>query len=258
MSLIRPAIVPALLCAVVLSGGGGGALAGGSVASATEARPDALWKSYPLQQGAPPETTRTVADGGTTTVAAAGASGSDEAGLNGRSTLVTVLLVAVGALIGVVIGLIPALLVGMLLGVVTLPRRRARAEDLLVEPPRAARPVAEPELELELADEREWGAVAAVPPPEPLRAHDDPAPPRRVPAVRREPVPEGRAGSRTAAAAAADRGRHGALYDAEYAKQLDRLDALRAAISTEVAVPAAPPPEPRPRRRPSTPRRPQD
>jgi hypothetical protein len=183
----------------------------------------------------------------------AAAAGASDPGIDDRSTLVTVLLVAVGALIGVVIGLIPALLVGMLLGVVTLPRRRARAEDLLVEPPRAARPVVEPE-PARVADEHAWAA----PPPEPVRLLDDPPPPRRTPpTVRREPVPEGRAGSRVAAAAA-DRGRHGALYDTEYAKQLDRLDALREAISTEVAVPVAPPPEPRPRRRPSTPRRPQD
>jgi hypothetical protein len=237
-----------LLAAVVLTVGGGGSLAGGSVAvaSAAQARPDVLWKSYPLEQGARPAPTRTVADRGTTTVLA----GSD-AGLNDRSTLVTVLLVAVGALIGVVIGLIPALLVGMLLGVVTLPRRRARAEDLLVEPPRAARPVLEPE---PVADaEPEWAA----PPPEPVRLLDEPLPRRTPTTVRREPVPEGRAGSR-AAAAATDRGRHGALYDTEYAKQLNRLDALREAISTEVAVPVAPPPDPRPRRRPSTPRRPQD
>jgi hypothetical protein len=185
----------------------------------------------------------------------AAAAGASDAGIDDRSTLVTVLLVAVGALIGVVVGLIPALLVGTLLGVVTLPRRRARAEDLLVEPPRAARrPVVEPEAE-PVADEPAWAA----PPPEPVRLLDDPPLPRRTPTtVRREPVPEGRAGSRVAAAAAADRGRHGALYDTEYAKQLDRLDALREAISTEVAVPAAPPPDPRPRRRPSTPRRPQD
>jgi hypothetical protein len=239
-------VAPVVLCALVLSGGGG-SLAGGSVAAAAQARPDALWKSYPLEQGARPATTRTVADRGTTTVVA----GASDDGINDRSTLVTVLLVAVGALIGVVIGLIPALLVGMLLGIVTLPRRRGRAEDLLVEPPRAARPVVEPEPPA--ADEPEWAA----PPPEPVRLLDEPLP-HRTPTVRREPVPEGRAGSRAAVAAATDRDRHGALYDTEYAKQLDRLDALREAISTEVAVPAAPPPDPRPRRRPSTPRRPQD
>jgi hypothetical protein len=143
-----------------------------------------------------------------TTVARAG---------NGRSAPVTVLLVGLGAVVGITVGLIPAVVVAMLLGVVPdRPRRRPRSEDLLVEPPRAPRAPPHP------------GPMA-------LAAAPDLAPdesrPRPRPAVARTvasgPPPE----------IAERRARHRALYDAEYAKQLEHLAAQREAISTDVAVP---------------------
>jgi hypothetical protein len=72
-------------------------------------------------------------------------------------------------------------------------------------------------------------APGAAPPPELLPAPDAP-PPLRVSVVRMQPATGSGAAIRDAAASHA---RHGALYEAEYAKQLDRLGALRQAICAE-------------------------
>ncbi len=123
--------------------------------------------------------------------------------------LVTILLVLAALLGGTVVGLVPALLIAMALGVA--PRRRraerhghARAAHA---PPPAARPA--PVLR----------TFAPVPDsePEPLSV--------RLPSPTAVGGPD-----------AASHDRHGELYDAEYSKQVDRLDALRRTISTRLAV----------------------
>jgi hypothetical protein len=206
----RSPAVAALLAAVVLSVAAPGA--GASAAGAAQAQTRAL------QAGTTPGRTLAADRQGRTTATTTVAS-------DGRSAAVTVMLVGLGAVVGVTVGLIPAVLAAMLLGVLpSRPRRRTPPEDLLVEPPRAPRAPPHP------------GPVALAAAPDP-RA--DERWPRARPVVARAALPG------PPPAMVEHRARHRALYDAEYAKQLERLAAQREAISTDVAVPI----EPRPARR---------
>ena len=128
------------------------------------------------------------------------------------------LLSAAALVVGVAVGLIPALLLGMFLGLVPRPpllrsRRPTRA------PPPLERPAAErtppPPVAAPMA------SAASISIPIPVGVEVEPPPPDR-------------------ADVAAARGRHRGLYDDEYAKQLDHLDALRRTISTRLAVGARP------------------
>jgi hypothetical protein len=207
----RRPVLAALVAAAVLSVAtpGAGATGAGAAQPQTKA----------VQAGTAPGravvTERRARTSAATTVAPAG---------SGRSAPVTVLLVGLGAVVGITVGLIPAAVVATLLGVVPdRPRRRARSEDLLVEPPRA--PPAPPHP----------GPMARAVAPD---LAPDASGPRPLPAVARAvapgPPPE----------IVERRARHRALYDAEYAKQLEHLAAQREVISSDVAVPI----EPRPAR----------
>jgi hypothetical protein len=132
------------------------------------------------------------------------------------------LLSAAALVVGVAVGLIPALLLGMLLGLVPRPpllrsRRPARALPPLERPaPEHAPPVAAP-----TASAASMASAPSISIPIPVGVEVEPPPPER-------------------AGVAAARRRHRGLYDDEYAKQLDHLDALRRTISTRLAVGARP------------------
>jgi hypothetical protein len=203
-----PAVV-ALLAAVVLSiaAPGAGANAAGAAQPQTKA----------LQAATTPARTVAADRQGRTTAATTVVS-------DGRSAAVTVLLVGLGAVVGVTVGLIPAVLAAMMLGVLPRrPRRRARPEDLLVEPPRAP-------------------PAPRAPHPGPIVLAAAPDPPADEPRPRPRPVVARASSSGPPPEIAERRARHRALYDAEYAKQLERLSAQRDAISTDVSVPIEPGP----------------
>lgn len=133
-----------------------------------------------------------------------------------RSAPLTVLLVGVGAVVGVIVGLVPALVVAMLLGYVPPPRLRPRFAGMLVEPPRAPPMAARGE---EAVPAPVTVAVAEAP-----RADEPPSSPVAILA----------------------HARHQSVYDAAYADQLERVEALRAAIGGRLRKPPAPPPPPTP------------
>jgi hypothetical protein len=135
-----------------------------------------------------------------------------------RSAPVTVLLVGIGAVVGVIVGLVPALVVAMLLGYLPPPRLAPRRGGLLVEPARAG-PVLPP--------------VAA---PEPVARAA--ASPRTPPAPAPDAVepPPGRLGVLAQA-------RHQSVYDAAYAEQAERVEALRATIGGRLRKRPVPPSE---------------
>jgi hypothetical protein len=220
---VRSPAVLALLAAAVLAIG---APCGSAVAAAPGTRTAVSW-----QTSAPAQGSRAAASavGGSATGRSATEAASrtttvvseESSRWDARSVPVMVLLIGVGALVGVIVGLLPALLVAKLLGLAApRPRRRIRAEDLLVEPPSTPR--------LEAVA----GSVAAAPWPGPSPEPDRPV---RAPVLAHV---HGAGGRGEAAEIAESRARHQALYDAEYAKQLDRLGSLREAISSDVAVPA--------------------
>jgi hypothetical protein len=148
----------------------------------------------------------------TTTVVQAQGAVPDE-----RSAPVTVLLVGVGAVVGVVVGLIPALVAAMLLGYLPPPRLVPRRGGLLVEPARAG---PEPVLP---------APVARAAPPEVAPAPE----PMPDAVVERPPGPIG----------VLAQARHQSVYDAAYAEQAERVDALRAAIGGRLRKRPAPPGE---------------
>jgi hypothetical protein len=156
---------------------------------------------------------------GTTTVLQAQASVPDE-----RSAPVTVLLVGVGAVVGVVVGLIPALVAAVLLGYLPPPRLVPRRGGLLVEPARA-------------------GPAAVAPPSAP-----GPAPVARAALPEIPPAPGGGDGDGDehppGPIGVLAQARHQSVYDAAYAEQSERVDALRAAIGGRLRKrPPAPPGE---------------
>jgi len=137
-----------------------------------------------------------------------------------RSAPITVLLVGLGAVVGVIVGLVPALLVGMLLGYVPPPRlgRRA-ATGVRVEPtrfPRADAPV------------ERAAPPAAVSGPMALTVADEPraAGPQQPPPNPLEILAHAR---------------HQAVYDVAYAAQLERVEALRTAIGSQLRDRSGPP-----------------
>jgi hypothetical protein len=163
--------------------------------------------------GAQDGRTRQATDAGRTTTVVREATTRED-----RSAPITVLLVGVGAAVGVLIGVIPAVAAAMLLGYLP-PPRLARAGGVLVEPPSAARP--EP---------------AALPP-----AHQPEGAPQ--PAVRLAAAPEPPAAVPEPAGQLAilAHARHQGVYDAAYAEQLERVEALRAAIGDRRREPPEPP-----------------
>jgi hypothetical protein len=137
-----------------------------------------------------------------------------------RSAPVTVLLVGVGAVVGVVVGLIPALVAAMLLGYLPPPRLVPRRGGLLVEPARA-------------------GPGPVAPAPAPVARVARVAPPEVSPGPLPDAVVEHPPGPIGVIAQA----RHQSIYDAAYAEQAERVDALRAAIGGRLRKRPAPPGE---------------
>jgi hypothetical protein len=133
------------------------------------------------------------------------------------STPLKLLLGGAAITVGLFVGLVPALLLGMLLGLVPRPR--------VLRPRRVAR--AAPQRQATMA----LPYVRAVPTP----TLDAPA--VVLPSSMRQRVepelPE-------EADLAVARERHRGLYDDEYAKQVEHLDALRRTIRTRLAVGARP------------------
>jgi hypothetical protein len=133
-----------------------------------------------------------------------------------RSMAVTVLLVGAGATAGVIIGAIPALVAAMLLGYVPPPRLRVRLRLRSAGPPDELTAFAR----LDAADARRAAALLPAPAPSPATTILDPDPAGHAPPVEPE-------ATRVAILAHA---RHQAIYDAAYAEQLTRVEALRTAI----------------------------
>jgi hypothetical protein len=148
------------------------------------------------------------AAGQTRTVAQSSTSHDD------RSMAVTVLLVGVGATAGVIIGAIPALVAAMLLGYLPPPRLRLRLRN--AGPPDELTAFAR----LDAADARRAAALLPAPAPSPATTILDPDVAGDAPPVEPE-------ATRVAILAHA---RHQAIYDAAYAEQLTRVEALRTAI----------------------------
>jgi hypothetical protein len=136
-----------------------------------------------------------------------------------RSAPVTVLLVGVGAVVGVVVGLIPALVAAMLLGYLPPPRLVPRRGGLLVEPARAG--------------------PAPVGPAPVARA----APPEVAPAPAPAPLPDAVVEHPPGPIGVLAQARHQSVYDAAYAEQAERVDALRATIGGRLRKRPAPPAE---------------
>jgi hypothetical protein len=204
-------------------------VAAGSAAIPARAQapnPEPLWYAFPIDPGsggggrhgaAPRPTTPQKAKRAAAANATMAAAPRGTTRRGSRSTLEQAFWVVTAVGLGMVAGLIAALLPAL---VVERHRRRASA----CPPPRAARPAPSPRgARLAAAS----GAVArdawpAAPVVQPLRT----------------PVPawhEATAPTFTAKQAARARDRHGALYDAEYAKQLRRIDALRRSIGLRLA-----------------------
>ncbi|WP_445149593.1 hypothetical protein [Baekduia sp. Peel2402] len=139
-------------------------------------------------------------------------------GVEERSAPITVLLVGIGAVVGVVVGLVPALVVAILLGYLPPPRLAGRRGGVLVEPARAELPSA---VRAPLPS-----AVARAAPPTP----PTPAPPAPQPPS-------------TPALGVLAQARHQSVYDAAYAEQAERVDALRAAIGGRLRKEPSPPGE---------------
>jgi hypothetical protein len=114
--------------------------------------------------------------------------------------------------VGVVVGIIPALMVAMLLGYVPPPRRVRRGAGVLAEPARGA--AFAPDLRGDPA--APFATSASAPAPVALAVavaedpHDGKPPPKPLGILAHA--------------------RHQSVYDAAYAAQLERVDALRAAI----------------------------
>jgi hypothetical protein len=178
---------------------------GGSVSAGAG---PAAGQTATAEQAAPAQRARGSADAPRTTTVV-----SQPAVRQDRSAFVTVLLVGAGAVVGVVVGVIPALLVAMLLGYLAPPRVVTRTAGVLTEPPRA--PPAMPE------------------PPQPAAARELVAL-----ATPEDPLEEA---SRSGQLAILPHARHQGVYDAAYAEQLDRVQALRSAIGGRRGKPPEPP-----------------
>jgi hypothetical protein len=200
-------------------------------------------------------TTRPVSTAGTRTspatrTTASGAAGDSKS--KGLAPPAMALLLVAGAVVGVVVGLVPAVLLAFLFGVRPPFRRRAEAEA--AEPHLVAVPLLVPHVAP--------GADAAVVPDEPdePEALDEPdvpeAPDADVPeaplagpgpVLVSMPAPGAGQAERPVPPSAPER--HRALYDTEYARQLERLEALRqsigAGVGRDTAWPSGRPREPR-------------
>jgi hypothetical protein len=131
-----------------------------------------------------------------------------------RSAPVTVLLVGLGAVVGVVVGLLPALVLAMLFGYLPPPALARRQRDALVVETRA-----------------DPGPVAPGPATAQARVARD-APREVSPPPAEAPAP---APIEVLAPA-----RHQSVYDAAYAEQSERVEALRTAIGRRLRRPSAP------------------
>jgi hypothetical protein len=134
-----------------------------------------------------------------------------------RSAPITVLLVGVGAVVGVIVGVIPALLVAVLLGYVPPPRAGRRRSGLLVEPLRA--PPRDAAGAVPIAPVTEAAPVVAARAAE--TTDEVPPPPLAILA----------------------HARHQAVYDAAYAEETERVEALRATIGGRLRARPEPPSE---------------
>jgi hypothetical protein len=207
------------------------------VSASGDPKPQALWESYPLDPAVAGKVHATEV-AATRPAAQRGAEAK-----RGRATTVVpvasrrhvpatvkILLVGGAGVVGGGVGLIPAALLGMVLGVVPKPRRTPRRRRRRPMP--AARPPA-----------RSGRPAAPARPAPAIRAPivDPPDPPD--PPTAGQPVAPAAAEVSAAAAAAANGGRdrHRELYDAEYAKQLHRVQALRRTITSQIAAPSSEP-----------------
>ena len=120
--------------------------------------------------------------------------------------------------VGVLVGLIPALVLGMVVGLVPRPGRARRATPVREAPSWLAAPALAP-VALE---------APAVVLPASMRQHH----------VELAPEPDEEQVDLEVAAA---RERHRSIYEDEYAKQLDHVDALRQSIRSRLAIGAQPP-----------------
>jgi hypothetical protein len=204
------------------------------VSASGDPKPQALWESYPLDPAVAGK------EHATQVAATRPAGQRDPAAKRGRATTVVpvasrrhasatakILLVSGAVIVGSGIGLIPAALLGMVLGVLPKPprtprRRRPRPTPAAPPPARAGRPAtpARPAPAIRAAIAGPPGPPSAGQPVAPAAAE--------VPAV-------------AVAAANGGRDRHRELYDAEYAKQLHRVQALRRTITSQIAAPSSEP-----------------
>lgn len=202
------------------------------VSASGDPKPQALWESYPLDPAVAGK------EHATQVAATRPAGQRDPAAKRGRATTVVpvasrrhasatakILLVSGAVIVGGGIGLIPAALLGMVLGVLPKPPRtprRRRPTPAARPPARAGRPAtpARPAPAIRAAIAGPPGPPSAGQPVAPAAAE--------VPAV-------------AVAAANGGRDRHRELYDAEYAKQLHRVQALRRTITSQIAAPSSEP-----------------
>lgn len=202
------------------------------VSASGDPKPQALWESYPLDPAVAGK------EHATQVAATRPAGQRDPAAKRGRATTVVpvasrrhasatakILLVSGAVIVGSGIGLIPAALLGMVLGVLPKPPRtprRRRPTPAARPPARAGRPAtpARPAPAIRAAIAGPPGPPSAGQPVAPAAAE--------VPAV-------------AVAVANGGRDRHRELYDAEYAKQLHRVQALRRTITSQIAAPSSEP-----------------
>jgi hypothetical protein len=225
LSLPRaPAIAVVFVFAIVLVWSPGLAAADGAASATSASHLEALGQRDRLAAGASGagstrrvSPTATTASPPTRTVVTSAAGGNKD-----MAPVAMALLLIAGAVVGVVVGLVPAVLLAFLFGIRPPFWRRREAE----------------------AGEPQLVAVSAlVPAPAPQ------APPL-APGPVVVPMPPAGAGQAEPPPPPAAPGRHRALYDTEYARQLERLEALRQSIGEGVGRDA-----PQPASGPRTPRR---
>ncbi|MDX6726276.1 MAG: hypothetical protein QOK49_1081, partial [Baekduia sp.] len=210
----------------------------------------------PVSTAATPDTpaTRPVSTAGTRTspatrtTASAAAGGSERKGL---APAAMALLLIAGAVVGVVVGLVPAMLLAFLFGVRPPFRRRAEAEA--AEPRLVAVPLLVPQVapgaDVDTAAVPEAPEAPDVPDEPDVPAAEVPEAPLAGPGPVLISMPAPGAGQAERPVPPSAPERHRALYDTEYARQLERLEALRqsigAGVGRDTVWPSGRPREPR-------------
>jgi hypothetical protein len=240
--LVRRLLGVAVCCALAIAVAVAAVPALGATRTSENPEPQALWQAYPIEQGTgaapatpdrsaartPHRSTTTSSHGSATRRSAATARhiaspslrGADGAGKRGSALKDVVVVAAV--IVGVVVGLIPAVLIAAILGLAPWPRRLRTRRRAPPAPARSA-PISVVPAPVRVV----FDARPPAPEPPPLRTLA-PAPP---PAVLDVPDEDEDAVSA--------RDRHHDLYEAAYADQLDRIENLRRAIRTGLAISSA-------------------